>query len=115
MPWEMNERDELDIPSLPFSKPKEFETLENLSRSQRDAMDPIELEEHTQRVANSLAVKYKKEIKGDYQECRLIIESAMKELGSSFGGKSGATIVGLSSKVAKKAATVAYPNQNYDY
>jgi hypothetical protein len=58
----------LDIPQLPFKKPRQIEDLEQLSPAQRDAMDFQEIEERLDLAADSLVQSYKNLTNSCYAE-----------------------------------------------
>lgn len=100
---------EIDVPSVPFKKPKELEHLENLSMSQREAMDPQEKKDSVRAAAIGLAKAYFKSNGRSPEKCRAIVHSALSELGNAFGGKFGAVMIGLSEKAAEDATSEVFP------
>lgn len=106
----MYERD-LDNPDLPFAKPAQLEELEGLTFSQREAMDKVEIEEHVQDAADSLAVQYKSRGGREFDSCVAIVDSAITELGGSLGGKMGAFMVGVGNRAARRACREVFPEE----
>lgn len=100
---------ELDVPNLPFKKPKSLSDLERLSSAQREAMDFEEQKERIQFIADSLAKAYAKNKNGDFEGCVLVITSALSETGGSIDGEMGANMVGLSHQAAETACRLVYP------
>lgn len=109
----MKNRD-IDTPNLPFNKPAQIERLEKMSFDQREAMDKVEVEEHLQDAADSIAIEYRKRggDSSDYDGCILVLESALSEMGGSFGGKMGAFIVGSSNRAARRACRRVFPSED---
>lgn len=97
------EREELDVPNLPFKKPVEIERLENLNFSQRESMDPQEMKQRIYGIAHVLAKAYKKNLGPEQGDCISVIHAALSELGASLSGNFGAKMIGLSQKVAEDA------------
>lgn len=104
---------DLDTPNLYFEKPRQLTALENLTVEQREAMDPLELEERVLAAANSLAEGYKKQNpQADFEGCVLIVNTALSETGNCLGGQMGATMVGISQKTAENACRDSFPEPN---
>lgn len=104
---------ELDVPSLPFKKPKNLIHLEQMARSQREAMDPYEVKEHIQEVAESLAEGYHKSVGGDYEGCVSVVARALSETGAAVGGRFGASMVGESERAACKVCRAEYLDDEF--
>lgn len=103
---------DLDVPNLFFKKPKKLADLEQLSSSEREAMDFVEIEERVRDVANSLAEAYQKQnTNADFDGCVSIVSTAISETGGSLGGKMGARMVALGNQSAQKACRIYFPQE----
>lgn len=103
----------LDVPELPFKKPKMIEELESIDFDQREAMDPQERKDRVRETAYSLAKSYKNHIKdkGSFEGCVAITTEALSSLGNSLSGKLGTQMVGESERVAQDACRIVYPEE----
>lgn len=99
---------ELDVPNLPFPKPRMLSKIEEFGPDQREAMDPVEMKERTEDAAEALAVSYHKHIGGDYNGCVGVVTQALTETGACLAGEFGATMIAHSSHAARAACKVIF-------
>lgn len=93
----------IDIPDLPFKKPREIERLELIGKDQREAMDPVEMQERIQDVANSLVQAFLKHKGPNLELCQAVAISALEEIGGSLGGQFGAAMISQKEKAVRNA------------
>lgn len=99
---------DLDVPNLPFPKPRVLSRIEKFGPDQREAMDPVEMKEHTEDAAEALANAYSKHVGGDYNGCVAVVTQALSETGGSLSGDFGATMVAHSKNAARIACKAVF-------
>lgn len=107
---------EIDTPEIPIQKPVEVEKLEQLSPSQREAMDPEEVKFRVYQTANAIARAYKDHHRLDQESFIAVIAKALTTMGYAFGGKFGAEMIAHSDHAAREAWKNLIPEeeQNLD-
>jgi hypothetical protein len=98
-----------DVPDLPIKKPKIVEDLECSSLSERESMRSLEIEETIEAVAHSVALAFKKQCQGGYNECEEVVSIALTLTGSALGGRLGTAMVAASEHVAKTTSRIVFP------
>ena len=107
MPWHP------DVPDFINEKPHALEKIERLSPDVMNAMTHLEMEEHIEDAAASLAKSYHDKCKQrmDYgvDECIMLVSGALSQTGGSIGGAMGSLMVGKSLDEAKQACHRYFP------
>lgn len=98
-----------DTPELDFKKPREIAYLERLDDQTLNAMDQVEVKEHIDTAAYETAKAYHDAKGGNYEDCVLVVSTALSVTGNSIGGKVGALLVARSDEAAKKASQMVFP------
>lgn len=103
MPWHP------DIPDVPIKKPKIIEDLEQTDLTVRESMRSLEIDETIDAVAHAVALAFKKECQGSYDECEEVVSIALTVTGSALGGRLGNAMIAASEHAAKSASRTVFP------
>lgn len=103
MPWHP------DVPDLPIKKPKIIEDLESSALDERESMRSLEIQETIEAVAHKVALAFKEQCQGGYDECEEVVSMALTLTGSALGGRLGTAMVAASEHAAKSASRIVFP------
>lgn len=94
---------------IPISKPKELLDLERCDRATRQAMTTEEIHIHVEQVASGMAKKVEEELHGDYEECVLVVSTALHLVGQAIGDRLGNHMMDHHLSAAQRACRLRFP------